>query len=530
MTMAEKRDPDTLAERLDAVVPPGRSDAPPLHNDPLIDAAARLASSPRPRLAPGVRAQIQAQVLAAHQRQAARTRPVQRRRAPALRWAAGARLAAVFVLVVGLTPAVAASAPGDALYPVKRGIERIELALATSPQALASVHMDHAERRAQEALALLERDRLDSDLVTGALDEMAAAAAAVGEQEPFRSQVEARTVQITALLDYAVGRAERSARFPQEAVSPLAVALATSQASGALLLPPTRTATPTSTPTAVPTATPEPPTQTPTEAVSPEPAAMGVGAPEAFPLALVITGVIEEVGAHSVVIGGEEYALPGPVEPGTFKVGETVALTVLLGEEANTVIGSGPAAPVATPSNDAHPVASAIAEAVGVPVSEVLGLHEERNLGYGELARAYLVADELGLGVTEVLAARAQGARWDEILVANGAAPATFSNGRVMSASGAASGIAVPEGQKPTGQGQGNQGNPGQGNQNNPGQGNQGNPGQGTQDNQGNRDNQGQGNQGNEGQGNQGQGNQANPGQGNPRGGPPPGGPPGQNR
>ncbi|MCZ7543503.1 MAG: hypothetical protein M5R40_08175 [Anaerolineae bacterium] len=102
--MAENQDPDTLAERLDAVVPPGRSDASPLHTDPLIDAAARLASSPRPRLAPGARAQIQAQVLAAHQRQAARTRPVQRRRAPVLRWAAWASLAAVFVLVVGLTP------------------------------------------------------------------------------------------------------------------------------------------------------------------------------------------------------------------------------------------------------------------------------------------------------------------------------------------------------------------------------------------------------------------------------------------
>ncbi|MCZ7543502.1 MAG: hypothetical protein M5R40_08170 [Anaerolineae bacterium] len=99
-------------------------------------------------------------------------------------------------------------------------MERIELALATSPQALASVHMDHAERRAQEALALLDRDRLDSDLVTGALSEMAAAAAAVGTREPFRSQIEARTVQITALLDYAVGRAERSPRFPQEGGQP----------------------------------------------------------------------------------------------------------------------------------------------------------------------------------------------------------------------------------------------------------------------------------------------------------------------
>ncbi|MCZ7543501.1 MAG: hypothetical protein M5R40_08165 [Anaerolineae bacterium] len=100
----------------------------------------------------------------------------------------------------------------------------------------------------------------------------------------------------------------------------------------------------------MPTATPEPPAQTPTEAASPEPtAAVGAGAPEAFPLALVITGVIEEVGAHSVVIDGEAYALPEPVEPGTFTVGQTVALTVLLGGEANTVIGSGPAAPVATP-------------------------------------------------------------------------------------------------------------------------------------------------------------------------------------
>jgi hypothetical protein len=168
---------------------------------------------------------------------------------------------------------------------------------------------------------------------------------------------------------------------------------------------------------------------------------------------VVIEGKIQAVSEHTVTIDGEVYTLAGGVAPSAFIVGERVALTVVLGEETATVVESGPA--TGAEDDNLHPVGAAIADAAGVPYEEVMGLKETTHLGFGELARAYLVAAETGLTASEIIALRAAGARWDEILRANDVPETTFSNGRIMSAHGTGAGIPSPSQEEHPGRGQG---------------------------------------------------------------------------
>ena len=75
--MTEQRyDPDFLAERLDALIPSGRFDAPEGDADPLIDAAILIASDPQPEaLSAEARLRIREQVLAVPQPAARSTYP-----------------------------------------------------------------------------------------------------------------------------------------------------------------------------------------------------------------------------------------------------------------------------------------------------------------------------------------------------------------------------------------------------------------------------------------------------------------------
>jgi hypothetical protein len=87
------------------------------------------------------------------------------------RWAVAASFILV-LLIAGLVPASAGSLPGEPLYTVKRLAERVELALASEPDATARLRLEHAERRALEALALLERDQFDASLLDEARTEL----------------------------------------------------------------------------------------------------------------------------------------------------------------------------------------------------------------------------------------------------------------------------------------------------------------------------------------------------------------------
>ncbi len=276
--MAEQRhDPESLADRLDALLPPGGEGIPAHDADPLVEAALRLAHAPRPTLAEGALARIEAQVLAAYGQQVAagrigpRSSPARLRLAGVRRWAMAAA-ALLIVLLVGLAPAVAASLPGEPLYPVKRAVEGVELALAPSPLAEASTRLTHAERRAEEMAALLAREQFAPELAADALDDLTAAARtaqAAALPEPDRLALQARTIDAVARINGLLEQAERGGQADAAILEQWQAALRAAQDEGALLLPlppaPTPTPTASQTPTATPTATAtETPTATPT--------------------------------------------------------------------------------------------------------------------------------------------------------------------------------------------------------------------------------------------------------------------------
>lgn len=85
---------------------------------------------------------------------------------------------------VGLTAVSAQSQPGDMLYPVKRGVERVDLALQGSPEAAGLVLLDHAGTRLTELEGLLSGgrpDRRDEELAIATLNDFAAATSMAGE-------------------------------------------------------------------------------------------------------------------------------------------------------------------------------------------------------------------------------------------------------------------------------------------------------------------------------------------------------------
>ena len=80
--------------------------------------------------------------------------------------------AAVFTLVggsAGLAAAAEQSLPGDALYPIKRGIEDAQLSLQTEPSDKGRAYLAQAQERLDEASGMLEAEA-PTDQVAGSVD------------------------------------------------------------------------------------------------------------------------------------------------------------------------------------------------------------------------------------------------------------------------------------------------------------------------------------------------------------------------
>ena len=132
-------------------------------DEALLKTARRLSSAPRPQMPPDMATRIRLQVQQAHAAQtASQPRPGKVIVLPVLRWVAAV---AVLVLIgmAAVVPASAGSVPGDALYSVKLGLEKIELALASAEREPA-VHLRQANRRLEEARKLIERQRIGEEL------------------------------------------------------------------------------------------------------------------------------------------------------------------------------------------------------------------------------------------------------------------------------------------------------------------------------------------------------------------------------
>lgn len=268
----QRNEPEVLAQRLDQVLPPGKKSVLSTLPDPLISTAALLARTDVPSLEPRASRRIESRMLEAFDAQHAPRLSIRSRRPTRLlRWALVASLALV-MLVVGLTPAVGASLPGEPLYSVKQFYEEIELAAATTPPTRASVYLHHADRRTREALTLLERKQFAPELVSAALANIDAATRLETEVRAS-PRLRWQLLQVETTLTFIIQDATQSGIVSQQEVAPLSNQIE-QYANSDLLLPP---ATPEPTPvpavtvltnTAVPSATA---TETPTSTKTPVP-------------------------------------------------------------------------------------------------------------------------------------------------------------------------------------------------------------------------------------------------------------------
>jgi hypothetical protein len=257
--------PDELADHLDEIIPLGDSMPVSGDDDPLVDAAAQLTNAKHPALSPAALALMQARVLSAVKANPPKPAPTIRE-FPVRRYL---KLAASFAIVVMFMilgqSAVSASVPGDALYQVKRGVERIELELGKAFNNEDEVHIRLAKRRVNELDTLLARGEFDVESLENGFDHLAKV------ETPSQE-----TQRVASLLTVLADEAERSGLIGDDSPSNNNVDSDSPDVVEATdeVEPPTETPTntPTATPTLTPTATMTPtstPTSTPTKTNTP---------------------------------------------------------------------------------------------------------------------------------------------------------------------------------------------------------------------------------------------------------------------
>lgn len=329
--------PDSLADHLDQLIPPHSAAPAAQVDDPLIEAAARLANAPRPGLPADARARIEARLLQPPHKQKPVLRPDF---GGALRW--GLVASAVLVLLfVPTVQATLASVPGEIFYPLKQTIEQVEMSFAASPEAQVMVNLTHAERRTQEAQVLLGRGQFNPGLVTAAYQNLSNAATIIHGKSDFdpnlKLQTQLQTVALTAVINQLLVAA---AETENGAHAPLATQIALTRDSGLLMLPATESSTPTMTTTETPTASPTP-TETPTHTVVPTSTVTAtIPMTPTLETNLVITGPIEAINGNIITIYGIEITI-NPDDPllRVIQVGDKVRINASAAESgANTVL------------------------------------------------------------------------------------------------------------------------------------------------------------------------------------------------
>ncbi len=300
MTTESSHDPHDLMDRLDRALPPHRRVAGSADGDPLVEAARRLAKGPDVALPDAALDRIEARLrqrtaelaqTAAQPARPAPSRPIRRDFRRMVRYAVAACLVIVLALG-GVTQASASSLPGDSLYPAKRAVEDVRLALVTD-NGEPTLRVNLASRRLDEFETLLnDQQKVYPKALEEASDQMARAIELLAAGHGHRAQVTARIADLThreaALIERAAPQAPfkewkhlqvaagKNAALQQRLVTegtvpgfvPDTTPTPTSTPS---LIPsptPTATATPTVTPSSTPSATP---TVTPTVTATPTP-------------------------------------------------------------------------------------------------------------------------------------------------------------------------------------------------------------------------------------------------------------------
>ncbi len=144
---------------------------------------------------------------------------------------------------IGVTRAAAQSAiPGDALYPVKTGLEQTRLSLARDAGVRAEMKIEFAEQRLSEIQKLIEEGRYQevNDAVLDFESEINSAILELGtlaEIDPTRAAAIAKVIT-SALTRYAQALSLLAASAPDSVRSEVARALDTTQVAGGLPLIP----------------------------------------------------------------------------------------------------------------------------------------------------------------------------------------------------------------------------------------------------------------------------------------------------
>ncbi len=157
---------------------------------------------------------------------------------------------------------------------------------------------------------------------------------------------------------------------------------------------------------------------------------------ESFPTGTVIVGTVTGLGDGYILIDGVAYWLTTDIDITLFVEGEAVSITVVLADDVTMSIISvesydGEVEEI--DPNDNHPVGTALAEGLGVEYTDIMGWADS-EIGFGEIARAYLIANYAGIEVAEVFAQRIDaGLGWGQIMKQYDVSPSEFAPGRLIS-------------------------------------------------------------------------------------------------
>lgn len=307
---------DDLRRRLDRAIPPGTHNLPPRgpeDDDPLVEVARRLARAPHITLSDQAVERIEARLMAELAAGAGRGQ----RHAPLIvrttRWLAlaAAAFAVLVMLAGGAAIASADSLPGEPLYPVKRAVERVQLAIAAQADE-PSLRVDLAARRVDEFAALLERDQVYPRALEESSAELERALELAGPavSDPLQERITNLALEQEALSIQAQARAAATETAQLEAVIQRSrsirarVAQPGEQPAGSggrppvtVTAPPALTPSPTATPTTTVTLTASPtssatPTWTPTP--SPTPTATASPTPTLAPVLPVLPSPVPD--------------------------------------------------------------------------------------------------------------------------------------------------------------------------------------------------------------------------------------------
>ena len=293
---------------LEAVLTRHRDCAPRLR--PLLEAALLVQQGPHPQLSPQANALGRRRLLEAVARKARQKAAPSRLRAkrPFLRWpslpgwqvsrlsfrvASAALVLAIALASLGTVNAAADSLPDSPLYAVKLATERVQLALALSPESKARLHLSFAGRRLWEVHTQAELGKPISPVALEGMrseTEQALAVIAKAPQpeawglldsfialtEEQQETLEGLSAEVPPPVQEAVSEAIEDVQEKRQEAAAIAKAAATSTPTPTETpsLTPTKVTTPTSAatpaPTATPTSTPTPvPTAKPTDTRTP---------------------------------------------------------------------------------------------------------------------------------------------------------------------------------------------------------------------------------------------------------------------